>query len=132
MSFTACEKSPGAPVARFVGTPVDGPCRISSSLAVYTTTLMESLVTPLAVAPPLFLAAHGVTHGGRETNTILMRCAVESQFGPANAALLLMPTPGTWGPGFPILTTFSAPSAAGATSAVVSATVVANTSTADR
>src|SRR5262245_60838943 len=58
-----------------------------------TTTLIESFVTPCAVAPPLSSPVfQGFTHGGAVYDGNFRRFVVGSQFGPASAAAL--PTPG--------------------------------------
>jgi hypothetical protein len=58
----------------------------------------------------------------------------ESQFGPSSAALLLMPTPETAGPGVPIFTALAAaaPAAVGTSDAAASANANITTTMMDR
>ena len=90
VSRTASSTVANWPVARsLIGLR---PVFVVASGALRTTTLIESLVTPWYVAPPLFAPlGHGFTHGTQPAYTNRMRPRSLSHSGPLSAALV--PTP---------------------------------------
>jgi hypothetical protein len=98
VSTNASLINPRAPVARFIAIPVPIPDAASCAFGVTTASVMESFVTPWAVAPPFFdPGPNGTTQTPPEpSNTKLKRPygpASRSHAGLLIAAAVPMPVP---------------------------------------